>query len=184
MNVEKNTAGTRLRERIGKWKLVMIFGAIYIASQLIIAGILHPLGTLTVLELQTSFSPDTFVNIVQGWIDSDMLSRYWDHFYFDMIHPVWYGLFLCAGLSHYFNVNAIPNKFDFLLFLPFVAGACDAIENISHIRFLLDSESITPLAIAISALACNVKWVLFLGSFLALFTLAIRSKNNNFVEVV
>jgi hypothetical protein len=179
----KQSMGTWLRKRLSSWRVISIVGAIYLVFQVVVATILHPLDALTVLKLQTSFSADVFVDIVQGWRDTGLIDAYGQHFYFDFILPILYSILMCAVLSKCFDANGIQNRYDTLLLLPFVAAGCDFIENVSHVVFLLNSDAITPTAVALSAFVCNMKWMLVLGFLIAITALSFRSQQNKTIEV-
>lgn len=143
--------------------LIVIFGVLYLTSQLIIGYIVHPLGTAKVLALQTTFSSDTFKAIASDWIASGNVIYYYRHFYFDNFHPIWYSVFLSLLLARTFKINHVNPKFDFIILTPYIAGICDLIENMMHLYFLADLNRATPMLVAFSGLATNTKWFLSLS---------------------
>jgi hypothetical protein len=143
--------------------LIAIFTIIYLTSQIIIGSILHPIGPLNVLALQTTLSSDTFKAIVSGWIASGQIAIYYKHFYVDNFHPVFYSIFLSLLIARAFKINNINPKFNWIILTPFVAGICDLFENMMHLYFLADLQRATPTLVAISGLATNTKWFLSLS---------------------
>lgn len=143
--------------------LIALFAVIYFVSQMIIGSIIHPLGVIDVLQLQTTLSSDTFKSIASGWMASGQIVIYYRHFYFDNIHPVWYGIFLSLLIARAFKVNDINPKFNWILLTPFVAAICDMFENMMHLYFLADLNRATPGLVALSGLATNTKWFLSLS---------------------
>jgi hypothetical protein len=112
------------------------------------------------LALQTTLLSDTFKEIASGWIASGQIGIYYKHFYFDNFHPIWYSIFLSLLIARTFKVNGVNPKFNFFILMPFIAGACDLIENAMHLYFLSDLKSATPALVALSGTATNTKWFL------------------------
>lgn len=158
---------SRARAFLGRRPPILVFGAIYLVSQITILRILDPLGTDTVLRLQTTFSPGTFASIKAAWVEAGLIDSYWRHFLFDFPHPVWYSLFLSSLLAGGLNFARMPAKYDVIMLAPFVAGACDFAENSLHVWFLLDPGMVANPWVAISGIFTNIKWLLFLPSFVA-----------------
>ena len=140
--------------------LITLFAVLYFTSQIIIGSILHQLGTLNALALQTTMCSEKFKAIAAGWIASGEIAAYYRHFYFDYFHPVWYSIFLSLFIARAFHINHVNSKFNWVVLTPFVAAICDFFENSMHLYFLADLNRATPLLVAISGLATNTKWVL------------------------
>jgi hypothetical protein len=164
----------RYRDRISSAKVILLFGIIYIVSQIIIANILHPLDSRLFLKAQTTFSREIYLNLLQGWEQAGMMGRYRLHFYFDFIHPVWYSIFISALLAKGMNLNRWSSRFNILLLIPFIAGMMDLVENVFHALFISNYSTISDHHIFLSALASNTKWALALGSLI--FALVLLGK--------
>ena len=143
--------------------LIIIFGIIYFTSQIIIGSIIHPLGMEKFLALQITLSSDTFKEIASCWIASGQIEIYYKHFYFDNFHPIWYSIFLSLLIARTFKMNGVSPSFNFIILTPFIAGACDLIENAMHLYFLSDLRRATPALVTFSGLATNTKWFLSLS---------------------
>jgi len=143
--------------------IIAVFALIYFISQMIIGSILHQIGTLNALALQTTLSSDVFKEIVTGWMASGEISIYYKHFYPDNFHPIWYSILLSLLAARAFKINHINPKFNFVILIPFVAGLCDIFENMMHLYFLSDLQRATPALVAVSGLATNAKWFLSLS---------------------
>jgi hypothetical protein len=143
--------------------LIAAFGIIYFTSQFIIGSIMHPIGVINALTLQTTLSSDTFKQIASGWIASGQINLYYRHFYFDNFHPIWYSIFLSLLIARAFKINNINPRFNFIILTPFIAGICDLIENMMHLYFLADLNRATPALVALSGTATNTKWFLALS---------------------
>lgn len=143
--------------------LIALFAIIYFTSQIIIGSIMHPLGVMDALKLQTTMSSETFKSIVSGWIASGQIGIYYRHFYFDNFHPIWYGIFLSLLIARAFTINNVHPQYKFIILTPFIAAICDMFENMMHLYFLADLNRATPALVALSGLATNTKWLLSLS---------------------
>ena len=148
----------RLQSSHRRYSVLSIF-----ISQLIIASIVQPLGIGNILRMQMTLSSDTFKEIASGWIASGQIEIYYNHFYFDNFHPIWYSIFLSLLIARTFKINNVSPKFNFIILTPFVAGICDLIENMMHLYFLADLRRATPALVAFSGTATNTKWFLSLS---------------------
>ncbi len=163
----------KLRGSLNSGRLVLIFAIIYVISQVIIAIILHPVGTSNVFSLQTSFSAEFMRDTLEAWRQSGVLAAYQTHFLLDFIHPAWYAIALMAGLASVFTRASIPDRWNFFLLFPLIAGVCDLIENISHVMFIGNADAITGAAVAISALAAWLKWILVVVSLVTVIAVLV-----------
>ncbi len=165
-------------EQAHKKQFLIVTGLICFASQITIMNIVHPLNSLVVLQLQTSFSPDQFLEIIGQWESEGLLHYYQEHFFFDNVHPVWYGFFISSLLAFTFHRLNFDSKYLVYRATPFIAGMCDMVENLFHYWFLADLSRVTILPVSISAIFCLVKWILLLGSFIFVFYHLIKAKYN------
>ena len=89
----------------------------------------------------------------------------------DMLHPVWYALFLSAALSKLFNVNSISKEYNISIWTPIIAGFCDFAENAIHAPFIYGVYSMSQPWIFMGASFATVKWVLAAGATTVCFGL-------------
>jgi len=164
------------RSRLADGRTLAVLGLVYLASQLAIAGILHPLGPGTVLELQTTFSAERFREILEQWRTAGLLDRYRAHYGLDLLHPVLYGALLAALLARGLDAHAAPARWDRLLWLPVAAAACDGIENGLHLWVLADPARIGAALVAASAFAAWLKWALVAVSLVVATALLVRGR--------
>lgn len=154
--------------------LIALFMIIYFTSQIIIGSILHDIGTLNALALQTTFSRDMFMSIAVGWLASGEIEMYYKHFYFDFLHPLWYSILLSLLIARSFTLNQVNPKFNFMILTPFMAGLCDLVENSMHVYMLADLDRATNSLVWFSGLAANTKWFLaFLGLGTSIFLIGL-----------
>lgn len=149
--------------------VIAIAAILYLTNQIVIGSIIHPLGTLNALALQTTMCSEKFKAIASGWISSGEIEIYYKHFQFDSYHPLLYGIFLSLLLARAFKISHVNPRFNWIMLTPFVAAFCDVFENMMHLYFLADLNRATPLLVAVSGLATNIKWLLSLsGTALAI----------------
>lgn len=163
------------RQRLDSWPMILAFGAVYFASQALIGVTVHPLGP-DMLAVQTTLSADEVHAIFARWEAAGLLPVYESHYRYDMIHPLWYGVFLAAMLAKGFNANGVPARYNALLLLPFVAAGGDVVENFLHLGYLADRASITPAHVLVSNGAACLKWLIAIGSACAVIALALRAR--------
>ncbi len=164
-----------LRRRLDSWRILALFTALFVVSQATLAVIVQPLGA-DMLRVQTTLSATHVQAIFARWDAAGLLPRYAFHYRVDMIHPLWYSTMLAAGLAKGFAAHAVPARWNFLLLVPFIAGACDIAENLVHLTFLADRANITPVAVLLGNGAALMKWALAAVSVIAVAFLAIRAR--------
>lgn len=165
-----------LRRRLATTRALTGFGAIYVVSQATIGVIIHPLGTVKFLRAQTSFSRETFLALTAEWERAHLLGRYWLHFRFDFVHPLWYACLLAGLLARMLDRRAAGPRANALLVLPFAAGAMDLVENSFQVHLLARRPDVSQVAITASAIASNGKWLLAASSLLVAAGLALAGR--------
>ncbi len=168
----KSAAMPRLakaRELLAHKGLLALFGSIYLVSQVVIAILVHPLGTQQMVSLQLSgFSAAEYARVFAAWEAKGSMGFYRAHLVFDDLHWIWYAITLSACLALALDTARLPSRWNVVLLFPPLAGIQDCIENgLQHV-FLSQPgyvALINPLP-AISTAASIGKWILFLGSFL------------------
>lgn len=163
-----------LRNRLDSWLLIGLFGAAFLISQLVIGVIVAPLGP-SMLMAQLTLSAAQVRELFALWESAGVLGAYAAHYRFDLLHPLWYSLFLGALLAKAFNAYRMPATWNFVLLMPFAAGALDILENLVHLSFLADRANITQAAVLIGNGAAILKWLLALSSFSSAAILALKA---------
>lgn len=165
-------------ETFGKQRVIITFGIIYFASQFIIGSILHEIGVKELLLLQTTLNLHTFKSIIQNWQTKGLMNVYVSHFYFDILHPIWYSIFLSSFLAFLIKKRKIEKFSSLLIVLPFVAGILDCVENIMHLFFLSRPKYITAPLVVLSGLSAILKWAIALISVILILLMGtiIRKK--------
>ena len=118
---------------------------------------------LQLLALQTTFTQAGFASIVSTWGPAEF-AKLRAHFRVDMLHPIWYALFLAALLAKLFNVNNFSKRYNVFIWTPIIAGLCDFVENAIHAPFVFKVYSMPQPYIFLGAFFATVKWCLAGGS--------------------
>ena len=162
--------------KLGTFKAVTIFGILYAISQSLLVVILKPLGLGTFLRLQISFSKDFTIQAFELWKADGVFSLYRLHLYPDLLHPVWYGLFLISSMVYLLEGDKAAEKFRWMLALPVISAMGDCLENMIQFVFLSrpDDSAVTDPLVFITSLASSIKWSLASLSLLAVLALAVR----------
>ena len=129
-----------------------------------------PSGAPGVFSLQTAFSKARLVSILSAW--GPALGTYLALMAVDFFYALSYGLFL-SGLIEILTRKS--RKLSFLFYLPLGAATLDWVENVLHLIFLPDYETISSSMVFFVSLLSSIKWGLAIISILAIILLLIRA---------
>lgn len=167
-----------LRGRAALASVFWFFVAIFAVSTLSIQVVLQPVGVVQVLALQTTLSADTFAALVAGLYQRGEVEPYLAHFYYDFLHPLWYGTLLALLLARAFDRQAVPASANRWLLLPYLAGLFDLVENSLHIYLVIDTANISPALVLLANGAALAKWTLVGACLVAVLVLFTRPGHN------
>jgi hypothetical protein len=167
------------RKLLASKGLLALFGSIYLVSQVVIAILVHPLGTDQMVGLQvTGFSAADYRATFGAWEAAGSMPFYHAHLVFDDVHWLWYSISLSALLALGLDAARLSSGWNPVLLLPPLAGIQDCIENgLQHV-FLSQpgyAALIDPLP-AISTIASIGKWILVVASFLLIAGLYLHAR--------
>jgi hypothetical protein len=137
-------------------------GILYFTNQFIIAKILEPLGSESVLRFQLAFDAERIAAILGAWGPAG-IETFKTHFYLDFIHPFLYGaflfftmLYLKTELSGAMAARGIPAY----CFIPCAGAAFDLAENVLELTMLGQNPDFSAGLVFATALVSLVKWTL------------------------
>lgn len=166
-----------LRTHLAHGWIVILFGAIYLTSQVIIGLVLEKIGGPNILALQvTGFSAADYIDTFSAWEQAGVMGAYHAHLVFDGVHPFWYAILMAATLAVLMEKTGAGDGWTKAMALPFMAGFCDLIENgIQHVFLTAADHStiIDPLP-AISTIMSISKWSLATASLMLIAILVTR----------
>lgn len=170
----RQSLSSTLRTRLDSWWVIVLFGAVFVASQITIAVILREVGHGNVLRLQTTLSADTLEQGFERMRETGKLAAYRRHYWFDFAHPVWYGVLVSALLAKVFRGNAVSTRWNFVVLVPLLAAIFDLVENLCHVLFLASPGAIVAPLVVLSGLAAILKWSLLAVCVGLVLALALR----------
>lgn len=153
---------SRLRARLGRTWLIVLFGVTYLVSQATILAIVEPLGSSLARLQLLGFSAEVYRSVFREWQAAGLLDVYRSHFVVDDVHWLWYSGLFTAVLCRLFERERVPHRHDWILLLPLASGLLDAYENrLQHVFLSAPdfSRIVDPLPLW-STLASIAKWTL------------------------
>ncbi len=166
----------KIRQKLANRKIAIIFGILYLLSQLTIYLIIRDISGEQMLAFQTNFSKAVFLETIGAWKLAGMLDAFKLHFIPDYFHPIWYSVFLASLMALAFNSARVSERLNFLLLMPFIAGALDLVENTMQLIIISDIGGITDTKVFVAALAATTKWILVGIAMLMTIVLAVVGK--------
>lgn len=163
-----------LREQSRKNSVILFFAAVYVVSQASIAVVVDPVGSLTVLHMQTTLSAETFRMLAEGLYERGVENAYIAHYYYDFLHPLWYAGLLMVLLARGFERRGVPPARNGLLLVPVAPGLADLLENSLHLYMVLDTANIAPALVLAANGAALFKWTLIGACIVAIAALWAR----------
>ena len=167
-----------LRQHLGRTWIIVLFGIIYLVSQITILIVLGPVEHAMFTLQLTGFSAADYVSVFSTWEASGDMVRYRAHFILDDVHWVWYSVLFTALLSQLFERCRIPSGRNWFLLLPLASGLLDWYENRLQHVFLSSNDMamiVDPLPLY-STLASDLKWLLVTIYVSTIVVLAVRLK--------
>lgn len=168
-------------DRIGK-KKVFIFSSIALAVMFTVMYFVNPLidghDGRSLLKLQLAFEKEAGEQIVRGWGESGP-NRFNRLIIFDYLYAVAYSFFIAAALSLLVLKHGLGGKAFYrrLVYLTFMAGGLDWIENTMEIPFVSNPEGYPGGLFFIHSIVAATKWAIVgVGAATILFLLIINRK--------
>ena len=154
--------------------IVIAMAVIYIVSQSMIAHTLQQGGAEALLfRFQFCYQADAFTALLHSISDAQ-LNALQQHFAYDHMHPLWYGLLALSLTSWLFDLNALSARWNLLLWPAVLMSFLDVIENSIHEPwFNLLSPPSDPW-VMIAGFSATLKWTLAALYLSGALTLTIR----------
>lgn len=140
--------------------LVIAMAVIYLASQSMIAYTLQQGGADTLLfRFQFCYQADAF-NALLNSISPAQLHALQQHFTYDHMHPLWYGLLALSLSSWLFDLNRLSARWNLLLWPAVLMSALDVIENSIHEPWFNLLSTPSDPWVMIAGVCATLKWLL------------------------
>jgi len=149
-----------LTTTLGKKRVVIVSAVMTIVMFIIVMGIINPMidgsNGMGVLALQLAFDKALGIEIIQSWGE-----RGAESFRFlilaDYLYAICYSIFFASLLSRLIIQHSKVNQS--LLFIPFIAGLFDWIENTMEILFMSNPMEFSETLFFIHSIVASLKWV-------------------------
>ena len=149
-----------LRNWLGNPRIALLFFIIYVISQSLIIRVLHAGNADALLiQLQLTYDADTF-NQLLAQASSAQIAALQGHYFYDFIHPVWYGMLALSLTSWLLNINRLSQGWSLPLIPAIIFPALDVLENILHSPWIFQTATATDPLVLIAGIAATVKWSL------------------------
>lgn len=153
---------------------LLFFAVLFVASQASITLVLEPVGTGHLLRMQTTLSAAEFSVLAEDLYRRGADGAFLGHFYYDWLHPLWYGGLIVLLMARGFERHRWPPARDGLLWLPVLAGLADLVENALHFYMIVDTAHITQGRVLVANGAAWLKWSLVAAGVTIAATLLLR----------
>lgn len=138
---------------------VALTAVAYLASQIWLMSIYHPLGRGNCFTFWFAVDKPTALGVLDAW-GAEGVARFKQHYRLDFIHPFLYGALLyllmkrfCLGL---FGAGGTRLMFA----LPWVSAGCDVIENLLQLRVIRLMDAAPEALVFASGTFARAKWSL------------------------
>lgn len=163
-----------VRTGSAKPSALAFFAVLFLVSQVSMMVVLAPVGVAHFIEMQTTLSPARFAALVADMYGRGVETAYIAHFYYDWLHPVWYGGLLALLLARGFERQAVPASRDRLLLAPVAAGLADLLENSLHLYMVVDTANISPALVLAANGAALFKWAVITACVTGALVMLVR----------
>ena len=160
--------------RLGHWlrgrswlpKGVGIGWAFYLLCQ---ANIVRVLGSSAeaLVDLQTAHTYARLQEVIGSWTAADH-QAFAAHLPYDIAHPFYYTVVLAMSLAWGFRATSVNTRFDVLLYLPFLAGLCDLVENAMNHQALHSYPDVAYWVFILGFTCSTTKWAILLTGLASL----------------
>lgn len=168
-------------EILGKKTIVVSSLALTVVMLLIVMLVLNPHidGTdgLSVIKLQIAFHKAAGIAIISNWGGSG-IAHFNQWIFSDYIYAFSYSLFLASLLSLLLLKQGKGNSIaeSWVIYLPFIAGTFDAIENTLEWVFINDPENFSTVLFFFHSIIATLKWSFVLIAITYSVVLAMKNK--------
>jgi hypothetical protein len=140
--------------------IVIAMAVIYIVSQSMIAHTLQQGGAEALLfRFQFCYQADAFTALLHSISDAQ-LNALQQHFAYDHMHPLWYGLLALSLTSWLLDLNALSARWNLLLWPAVLMSVLDVVENSIHEPWFNLLSTPSDPWVMIAGFSATLKWTL------------------------
>lgn len=149
-----------IRRWLGHPRLALLFAVFFIVSQSLIVYTLQAGNAEALLiKLQLTFSAAEFNQLLTQATPEQILALQ-QHYLFDYVHPIWYGLLALSLTSVLFNLNGFSQRSNIWLWPAVIFPSLDVLENALHSPWIYQYAQATDPMVLIAGTAASIKWSL------------------------
>jgi hypothetical protein len=157
-----------------------LFGALALMSFMfvVVMFFVNPLidsgNGMSVILLQLAFDKSTGIEIIKHWGSTGIINfNKW--IFTDYIYAFSYSLFFASILSFFIAKNNTLLLYKWIIYLPFIVGFFDCLENTIELLFIKNPLEFSSLLFFIHSILASLKWLSLPGIVVAIFILYKKS---------
>lgn len=115
---------------------------------------------IDVLALQLAFDKEVGIKIINNWTQSGV-ENFNKFIFTDYIYALGYSIFFASILSVFIMKKSKQNlsKYKFIIYLPFIAGLFDWVENTLELLFINNPIEFSNTLFFIHSIIASLKWI-------------------------
>jgi len=166
----------RFRDMKNLPRVALITLTLALSSQVTIITLLGESGE-AVLRMQTALTYDDYLGELKSWREKDF-DAYWSHIPPDILHPIFYSMAIMFGLAWAMQRSKMSQSWNILMWVPWIAGLLDEVENIAHIYALKAFPTPPYWTFWVGNPAAITKWLLSVTMVMMIPIIMWMGKNN------
>jgi len=166
---------------LSKKRVIIISTVITLIMFIVVMFIVNPFidgkNGISVLALQLSFDKEVGIKIINSWTESG-IENFNKFIFTDYIYALGYSIFFASILSAFILKKGKQNisKYKLIIYLPFIAGLFDWIENTLELLFINNPSEFSNILFFIHSLIASLKWLAL--PIIAIFIVKLSLQDN------
>ncbi|SFV53705.1 hypothetical protein MNB_SM-4-389 [hydrothermal vent metagenome] len=151
---------------LGKRRVVIMSTVTTLVLFTVVMFIVNPFidgkNGMDVLALQLAFNKDLGIDIINGWTHIG-IEKFNQFIFTDYLYALSYSIFFASILSALIIKKSMQNisKYKLIIYLPFIAGLLDWIENTLELFFINNPIEFSEILFFIHSIVAISKWLIF-----------------------
>ncbi|MEE2959811.1 MAG: hypothetical protein VYA34_03630 [Myxococcota bacterium] len=128
------------------------------------------------LRMQTALTYEGYLGELKTWEEKDF-DAFWAHIPPDIFHPFFYATAIMFGLAWAMEKSKMSQSWNVLMWIPWVAGFLDEVENIAHICGLMAFPEPPYWTFLVGNPAAIIKWFLSVSMVMMILIILLIGKS-------
>jgi len=180
---------------LSKKSVLMISTIVTLIMFIVVMFIVNPSidgkNGMGVLALQLAFDKEVGIKIISDWTQSG-IENFNKFIFTDYIYALGYSIFFSSILSAFILKKSKQNiaKYKFIIYLPFIAGLFDWVENTLELLFINNPIEFSNILFFMHSIVASLKWIALPIIIISIIKLSLvvskvpqKRMLGNFVEV-